>query len=255
MRSTLKLFIRDWSKEGKIERDNCYSPILEEFQEYFPENTSENGERISVLLPGVGLGRLLYEFAKLGYKAQGNEFSYFMLLSSNFILNCTSTSEEFEIQPLIHSFSNVFWEDAPFKTFKIPDENLYEELIKSQGEMSMVAGEFVEVYKNQKENWWSVVTCYFIDTVHNIVEYIETIHSILKVGGVWINFGPLLYHYSEMEKECSIELPWEELKEIIKQYGFVIKREEIRESFYSSDADSMLKTLFRCIFFTAVKVE
>ena len=207
------------------------------------------------MIPGVGLGRLLYEFAKLGYKAQGNEFSYFMLLTSNFILNCTNKKEEYEILPLIHSFSNVFWEDAPFKAVKIPDENLMEELSKSTGEMSMVAGEFVEVYKNQPEEWDSIVTCYFIDTASNIIEYIETIYKILKPGGLWINFGPLLYHYSEMEKECSIELSWDEVKHLITKIGFEIKKEEIRESSYSTDCNSMLKTVYRCIYFTAVKVK
>ena len=255
MRSTLRLFIREWSKEGKVERENCYNPILEEFKKYFPLNKDSKGEHINVLLPGVGLGRLLYEFAKLGYKAQGNEFSYYMLISSNFILNCTSSSEEFEIQPLIHSFSNIFWEHAPLKTFKIPDENLLEELEKnSEGEMTMVAGEFIEVYKSQIDQWYSVVTCFFIDTAHNIIEYIETIHSIMKVGGLWINFGPLLYHYSEIEHECSIELSWDELKNVIEKVGFEIKKEEIKEAVYSSDHDSMLKTVYRCIFFTAVKV-
>jgi carnosine N-methyltransferase len=203
----------------------------------------------------VGLGRLLYEFAKLGYKAQGNEFSYYMLLTSNFILNCTNKKEEYEILPLIHSFSNVFWEDAPFKAVKIPDENLMEELSKSTGEMSMVAGEFVEVYKNQPEEWDSIVTCYFIDTANNIIEYIETIYRILKPGGLWINFGPLLYHYSEMDKECSIELSWDEVKHLIEKIGFEIKKEEIRESSYSTDCNSMLKTIYRCIYFTAVKVK
>lgn len=32
--------------------------------------------------------------------------------------------------------------------------------------------------------WDSVVTCFFIDTAHNIVEYIEIISKILKEGGV-----------------------------------------------------------------------
>lgn len=40
--------------------------------------------------------------------------------------------------------------------------------------------------------WDAVVTCFFIDTAHNIVEYIEIISRILKDGGVgsyyiWIN--------------------------------------------------------------------
>jgi carnosine N-methyltransferase len=250
MRSTLKLFIRDWTKEGEVERENTYTPILKDFKNFFP-----NPDGIKVLLPGVGLGRLLYEFAKAGYKAQGNEFSYFMLLSSNFILNCTTTKEEYEIQPLIHSFSNLFWEDAPFKQVKVPDENLMEELKNSSGEMSMVAGEFVDIYKNQLNSWDGLVTCFFLDTANNIIEYIETIHKILKIGGLWVNMGPLLYHYSEIEKECSIELSWDEVKYIIVSMGFEIKKEDIKESVYSSDCDSMMKTVYRCIYFTAVKIK
>jgi carnosine N-methyltransferase len=217
---------------------------------YFPNTKNENNELISVLIPGAGLGRLLYEFAKAGYKAQGNDFSYFLLLASNFILNCSSQAEEFEIKPLIHSFSNVFWNNGPFKEIKVPDEALNID----SGEMSMVAGEFVEVYKKQVESWDSVVTCFFIDTAHNIIEYVETIYQILKKGGVWINLGPLLYHYTDMEKEVSIELSWEELKHIIINMGFEIKNESIRESYYSSDIDSMLKSIYKCIFFTAVKI-
>ncbi len=34
-----------------------------------------------VLVPGAGLARLCVEVAALGYEAQGNEFSYFMLLA------------------------------------------------------------------------------------------------------------------------------------------------------------------------------
>lgn len=250
MRSTLKLFIRDWSKEGQEERDMCYKPILEEFKKYFPETRNSNDEMISVLIPGAGLGRLLYEFAKAGYKAQGNEFSYFMLLASNFILNCSTKEEEFEIKPLIHTFSNVFLNDGPFKTIKIPDEVLN----MGNGDMSMVAGEFVEVYKKQKEAWDSVVTCFFIDTAHNIIEYVETIYNMLKKGGVWINLGPLLYHYTDLAAEVSIELSWEELKHVIINMGFEIKNESVKECYYSSDIDSMLKTVYKCIFFTAVKL-
>ena len=124
---------------------------------------------------------------------------------------------------------------------------------KETGEMSMVAGEFVHVYKNQLNSWDSIVTCFFLDTANNIIEYVETIYSILKEGGVWINMGPLLYHYTEIESEVSIELSWKELKYIIEGYGFEIKNEEEKKCTYSSVEDSMLQTVYRCIFFTAVK--
>ena len=58
-------------------------------------------------MPGCGLGRLVFEFARLGYKSQGNEFAYFCLLSSNFILNSSEKIDQYTIYPYIHSFSNA----------------------------------------------------------------------------------------------------------------------------------------------------
>jgi len=41
------------------------------------------------------------------------------------------------------------------------------------------------------DTWDCVVTCYFIDTAHNVIAYIENISKILKPGGYWINLGKL----------------------------------------------------------------
>jgi carnosine N-methyltransferase len=72
----------------------CYQPIIDEVKGYFNEQGKPiidliTGQRLSVLHPGCGLGRLVFEFAVRGFKSQGNEFAYFMLLSSNFILNAS----------------------------------------------------------------------------------------------------------------------------------------------------------------------
>ena len=48
---------------------------------------SSVANEVSILVPGAGLGRLAFELARHGYMCQGNEFSMFMLLASNFILN------------------------------------------------------------------------------------------------------------------------------------------------------------------------
>ena len=257
MRSTLRLFIRDWAIEGIDERNSTYKPILEELKQFFSKRPKKDFEEgINVLVPGAGLGRLMYEIAKLGFKSQGNEFSYYMLLCSNYIFNNTTKKEEFILQPLIHSFSNIFNEETPFKKISIPDENLGEELSKTDtGEMSMVAGEFCRVYRDKINFFDSIVTCYFIDTANNIIEYIETNHNILKVGGLWINFGPLLYHYTENEEEVSIELSWEEIKHIIIGFGFEFKKIEIVKTTYSSNKDSMTQRIYKCVFFSAVKIK
>jgi len=65
-----------------------------------------------------------------------------------------------------------------------------------------------------------VTTCFFIDCAHNVVEFVETIHKILKPGGIWINLGPLLYHFADMRGENSIEPSYDVLKDIIKKFGF-----------------------------------
>lgn len=33
------------------------------------------------------------------------------------------------------------------------------------------------------------MTCFFLDTARNVVAYLETIHGLLKPGGLWINLG------------------------------------------------------------------
>jgi carnosine N-methyltransferase len=65
-----------------------------------------------------------------------------------------------------------------------------------------------------------VASCFFIDTANNVIAYIKTIYNTLKKGGIWVNLGPLLYHYADMPNEVSIELSWEELKIIINKIGF-----------------------------------
>ncbi len=162
------------------------------------------------------MGRLVFDFALEGYKSQGNEFTYFMLLASNWILNNSERKNQFEVYPFIHNFSNLKTEDQAFLKVKIPDVCPAEAMTSDkQYDFSMVAGEFIEVYSKQETQWDCVVTCFFLDTAHNVVEYIECISKILKKGGLWVNIGPLLYHYAEQVEEVQLELSWEEINKII----------------------------------------
>lgn len=78
--------MRDWSSEGEQERLQCYHPIISEITKYF-EGIDTDLSKFKILVPGAGLGRLMFELANKGFFCEGNEFSFFMLIVSNFILN------------------------------------------------------------------------------------------------------------------------------------------------------------------------
>ena len=252
VRSTLKQFVRDWSEEGAVERNECYNPILAALESHFPVETHR--QEIKVLVPGAGLGRLMLEIARRGFATQGNEFSFHMLLASDFVLNSTTAENEFTIYPYIHSFSNHLSDDIMLRQASFPDI-LPRNAIPKQVDFSMVAGEFLEVYmqSDQEAAWDVVVTCFFIDTAHNVADYIQCIHRILKPGGLWINLGPLLYHYEDMQEEASLELSLEHVLLLVNHYGFVITDQKTIQCSYANDAQSMLQHVYQCAFFQANK--
>lgn len=46
-----------------------------------------------------------------------------------------------------------------------------------------------------------VVTCFFIDTAENVLDYIDIIYHVLRPGGLWINVGPLHYHHYGRQRQ------------------------------------------------------
>ena len=118
---------------------------------------------------------------------------------------------------------------------------------------SMTAGDFLEVYTEPQE-WNCVATCFFIDCASNVVEFIETIFHILQPGGIWVNLGPLLYHYSNMKNERSIEPSYEVLCEVIKKVGFKIEKSQTGlKTSYCQNPKAMLQYEYESVFFVCRK--
>ncbi|KAJ3374179.1 hypothetical protein GGF31_008396 [Allomyces arbusculus] len=250
--STLKQVARDWSVEGAPERAKCYQPMIDALVGEFV-NVEERSSR-RVLIPGAGLGRLVWEVAKLGFASEGNEFSFHMLLVSNYLLNGITRPEQHTLYPYVHTFSNSlnFTADQ-VRPVAIPD--VLPSSLPDGADMSMVAGDFVEVYSSPTyiAAFDSVLTCFFLDTAHNIVEYLEILHRIVRPDGVWINNGPLLFHWEDAAdpRELSIEVDWTGLRKLIEAVGFEIEREEWIETTYAANRQSMLQYVYRCVFFVA----
>ncbi|KAL1221217.1 hypothetical protein V5N11_011019 [Cardamine amara subsp. amara] len=255
VRCIIRNIVRDWAAEGQRERDECYKPILEELDSLFPDRQKESTPP-ACLVPGAGLGRLALEISCLGFISQGNEFSYYMMICSSFILNYTQVPGEWTIYPWIHSNCNSLSDNDQLRPICIPDIHPASAAI-TEG-FSMCGGDFVEVYNESSHAgmWDAVVTCFFIDTAHNIIEYIETISKILKDGGVWINFGPLLYHFADTYgygNEMSIELSLEDVKRVASHYGFEIEKERTVETTYTTNPRSMMQNRYYAAFWTMRK--
>jgi len=257
VRSTLRQFVRDWAVEGEAERANSYQPIIDALMKYLPP-TNQGGKTsggkqasrsMKVLCPGSGLGRLPFELVKRGYAAQGNEFSYHMLLGSYLILNRCPAQFCHVIHPFILGTTHRLRRDDHLKSIKIPDVCPCQVLSPS-AELSMAAGEFIQVYAGQSKTWDAVASCFFLDTAKNIFLYIRMIADIIRPGGFFINLGPLLYHYAEMHNEISIELSWEEVRpEICKYFKIVEERRHVAQ--YTTNPNSLMAVKYTGVFFVA----
>lgn len=289
-RSCINQFYRDWSAEGKTEREKCFSPVMKtleaEYQELQHKRASFHKSNLKVLVPGAGLGRLVFDICQAGFSVEGNEISYHELMASSLILNHTEKAGQFKIAPFALSCSNHLSRTDQFQTFAVPDIHPGTALAIEQASkvpanerMSMSTGDFCVLYSSPeyKDVFDAVATVFFVDTAPNIIRYIEAVRNCLKPGGLWINLGPLLWHQAprgssnnsdndEKQNDAhthdagigdpgSVELTNDEVLALVKHLGFEIVREEsgTLEIGYISNPKSMLQNLYRPVFWVARK--
>lgn len=205
-RSTIRQLYRDWSHDGHQELQAVFAPIQRFLEEHLPLTSEpKDYENWRILVPGAGLGRLVFDLTAQGYSAEGNEISYHQLIASNYILNWTKGAGQHTLYPWALSFSNHLNRANQLRGVQIPELHLSETLEASSAKsklhyserMSMSSGDFCVLYQSpsHRDKFHAVATCFFIDTAPNVIKYIETIKHCLSPGGFWINAGPLLWHF------------------------------------------------------------
>lgn len=282
-RSTIRQLYRDWSHEGSIERKACYDPVIQDVVKAFWHAPSKHD--VKILVPGAGLGRLVFELCRRGYTVEGNEISYHQLIASNWVLNHTVKGQQFDLFPFALDFSNVVSREHQLKKVKVPDvhpESALEDVFghmtaNAADRMSMTAADFVVLYGDEehKDLFDAVVTVYFIDTAPNLIRYIETMRNCLRDGGLWINLGPLLWHFADrapsndhhserpegprektgIEEPGAFELTEEEVLLLVEKMGFDIEKREIKNGGvgYIQNPESMLQNIYRTSHWVAKK--
>ncbi|GAA5820823.1 hypothetical protein JCM3770_000354 [Rhodotorula araucariae] len=235
---TLKHFVRDWSAEGKGERDALFPPILDALRDEFGA-----GDGKKVLVPGCGLGRLAYEVALQGFTVDANDFSHFMNLGTSLLFNRTHTANQHTLAPYVHSFSHQRTAANLLRRVSFPDVVPQRDLA-----LRFIPGDFMELFRVPGE-YDAVLTLFFIDTASNLLAYLDTIFHALAPGGLWINEGPLLYFGNP-----GMELPLEDVVRAAELVGFVFeRRDELPEVRYTADERGMYTFAYHCAFWVARK--
>ena len=249
----LSCVLRDWTIESKPERDENYGKIVKELKKYINYDDKElmKNNDFKVLVPGTGCSRMTFELAKRGFNVECNDFCYIYILFCDYLFNYSKKNSEI-FCPNIDSFSNVFDSEFITKKYSFPDVDIREELKNANAkQIIFTKGDFLKLFKGQKEKYNAIITLFFIDVSKNIIEYVEIMHDLLKSGGVWINLGCLDYYYSRSYQ--SIDLTWDELRHVILEYGFELKSE--LESFvpYGVKEGKGNSQMYGTVFFTAMK--
>jgi len=146
--------------------------------------------------------------------------------------------DDWDIESKLRNVSLPFIEDSNIhEKSNIFMNSIYERIV-------LQYGDFVSVYGSQssthRERMDVVVTCFFIDTGRNILDYIEVIRFVLKTGGVWINVGPLHYHNAQ-----AVPYSYRDVLHMVQLLGFeLLKEEKLLLSYCGEEEVSMKPEIY-----------
>lgn len=288
-RACIRGLLRDWSIEGAPERNATHTLILNVLREEFGHLRERSS--IRVLVPGAGLGRFLHSVSELGLSVEGIDVSYHTLLSCLYLFGGGTRHKCHTLYPWSLSFSNHVSRRHQFQSVIIPDLHLNGPVSIRQHtppaasgaeqQTVFIRGGFVETYgaPDQAGTFSALVTCFFIDTAPNVLNYVNTAWNCLQSGGIWVNIGPLLWNIEENgpagngegdidgqeswkaragqpdSAYADLELTAEELIQVVQARGFTVEKlkHKAGTSTYVGNELSMLQYIYGMDFWVARK--
>lgn len=119
-----------------------------------------------------------------------------------------SSANTLRFHPFIEAMSHHARKEDMLRSVTAPN------VVPNQDVM-LVEGDFNVAFNHQKGHFDIIVTHFFIDTARNLMAYFDTISRLLKPGGKWINFGPLLYGTGPF-----VQLSLDEIIGVVEDMGF-----------------------------------
>lgn len=298
-RACVRGLLRDWSREGLPERDAAHTPILNVLRREFDHLLLHDKADARVLVPGAGLGRLVHSIGELGHSVEAVDVSYHTLLSCLYLFGGGSGGNSksgtgrtsHTLYPWALNFSNHIRRQHQLRSVTVPDLHLSGPIkvittaaaaaCSMEQRIVFKKGGFVEVYSTpaQANTFSALVTCFFIDTAPNFLDYVNAAWNCLRPGGIWINIGPLLWNIEENgpagngegdpdgqeswkarteaagSASAVLEFTAEEVLEVIRARGFVIEQaaDKVGTSTYVGSGSGMLRYMYDMAFWVARK--
>lgn len=241
--------VRDWSLDGLSIRTSLYGWCVDRVQRHVPAGDS------SILVPGAGLGRLAYDLATTPSSLRrGSAHSYHVHAIENSLLMASAAahvllhrtspggkrvSEDVPALVVLHPyasdpFTNELHSERRYQAVEISREHCSiandssnnddvqdhdANPVPSRSSLSYTIGDFATVVSHgPQQSYHAVVTCFFLDTSNNVLEFVVLIKQLLVSNtGVWINVGPLQWH-----RNAQVSVTGDELRELLETSGFDI---------------------------------
>ncbi|VEU24222.1 DEKNAAC105418 [Brettanomyces naardenensis] len=223
--------VRDWSSND----DSEVSPMLDYIRKHSNDLSREN---TTVIVPGSGLGRVAHEVALMGFKGvHAVEFSWLMGLFNESMYG-EGKIETGTIYPYLHNYSNHFRTKDQMRSvsfshgFRKPDN------------LVIHKEDFTKFEVEQETKDVLIVTCFFIDTAEDMLEYFDAITRICdgyEGKKRWINVGPLKYGTAPKVELSNDEvgkvreaMGWRRIDEVGKpvRVGYMTDKEGMWQGYY-----------------------
>ena len=223
---------RDWTAGAAPCREATIGWIVRAIEQY-----TSAYDRLRVLVPGAGLGRLAYDISTCErgeVHVEANDSSVTMIFAARQVLEMLQRRqyEQMKLQSDIFPFLsdpqiNQVDTTKRFEKDAFPDDEAftsyerYWQMKGAQPNLAFTVGDFVSTYsQHARQSQYDVIaTSFFIDTATNIYEYVFIMKHLLDSNegspSVWINCGPVQWH------PCALLRPTvEELRAILEAAGF-----------------------------------
>lgn len=248
---------REWSDQGRPEREAVFGPVLEELEERVGSILREDVrevEGIKVLVPGSRLARLPYEIALRlpGVEVLANESNCSLLFGANFVLNHCERVSNYRVYPFVSDLTDRLSTTAVTTPVAFPDVCPKDR--PDGARLVPVPADFPDVVGQHQGTVDVVVTAFFLDTVRNPVETVDQIGRVLKPGsGVWINVGNAgsgcYYTDEDNDDEApAISLPWNVMKAVMEESFEVLRDDVLEIESCFSPGQSMRQNVLQCPF-------